>query len=242
MARQTTSADLSTPRTGRESGVVLDVVYNHFGPVGNYLGSFRRLSFRAAPYRLGRGDQFRRSDSGPVREFIIANAGYWIDEFHVDGLRLDAVHAILDDSPDHILAALTRRVREAAGRRGTLVFAESEVQDTRLLRPADGAATGSTPPGTTTFTMPPRVAMTGHSEYYYGDYQGSPQELISAIKWGYLYQGQWNPAAIAAPRLAGLRSASPAICDFLAEPRPGGQLAARQADARADIAWSASGA
>jgi maltooligosyltrehalose trehalohydrolase len=174
-------------------GVVLDVVYNHFGPVGNYLGQFS-VDYLSSRHRTDWGDaiNFDGENSGPVREFIIANAGYWIDEFHVDGLRLDAVHSILDDSGDHILAALTRRVREAAGRRGTLVFAESEVQDTRLLRPAESGGYGLDAAWNDDFHHSARVAMTGHSEYYYGDYQGTPQELISAIKWGYLYQGQWN--------------------------------------------------
>lgn len=174
-------------------GVVLDVVYNHFGPAGNYLGQFS-TDYLSSRHRTDWGDaiNFDGENSGPVREFIIANAGYWIDEFHVDGLRLDAVHTILDDSPDHILAALTRRVRQAGGRRGTLVFAESEFQDTRLLRPADSGGYGLDAAWNDDFHHAARVAMTGHSEYYYSDYQGSPQELISAIKWGYLYQGQWN--------------------------------------------------
>ena len=174
-------------------GVVLDVVYNHFGPVGNYLGQFS-ADYLSSRHRTDWGDaiNFDGENSGPVREFIIANAGYWIDEFHVDGLRLDAVHTILDDSPDHILAALTRRVRQAGGRRGTLVFAESEFQDTRLLRPAESGGYGLDAAWNDDFHHAARVAMTGHGEYYYSDYQGSPQELISAIKWGYLYQGQWN--------------------------------------------------
>ena len=66
-----------------------------------------------------------------MREFFIANAGYWIDEFHLDGLRLDAVQAIVDDSPDHILAAITRHVRKAGGRRKTIVTAENEFQESR---------------------------------------------------------------------------------------------------------------
>jgi maltooligosyltrehalose trehalohydrolase len=174
-------------------GVLLDVVYNHFGPVGNYLGQFSP-DYLSDRHHTDWGDaiNFDGENSGPVREFIVGNAGYWIDEFHVDGLRLDAVHAILDDSADHILAALTRRVRQVAGQRGTLVFAESEVQDTRLIRTADSGGYGIDAAWNDDYHHAARVAMTGHSEYYYGDYQGSPQELISAIKWGYLYQGQWN--------------------------------------------------
>src|SRR5246500_2328795 len=95
--------------------VILDVVYNHFGPDGNYLKLF------SAPYFTDRYDNewgeaisFDSADSGPVREFFVANAGYWIDEFHCDGLRLDATQNIYDDSPDHILAAIGRPAAPAA--------------------------------------------------------------------------------------------------------------------------------
>src|SRR5262249_41234032 len=127
-----------------------------------------------------------------VREFFIANAGYWIDEYHIDGLRLDATHAIQDDSLDHILAAVARRVREAAGARRTIVVAEHETQDARLVRsPAEGGLWLDAV-WNDDFHHTARVAVTGHTEYYYGDYQGTPQEFISAVKYGYLYQGQWN--------------------------------------------------
>lgn len=178
---------------GRGLGVVLDVVYNHFGPVGNYLGQFSKdyvSSRHQTPW--GDGINFDGENSAPVRELMIANAGYWIDEFHVDGLRLDALHSILDDSPDHIVAALARRVREAAGKRKTLVFAENEFQQARFLRPADRGGWGLDAAWNDDFHHSARVALTGHNEHYYGDYQGTPQELISAVKWGHLYQGQWN--------------------------------------------------
>ena len=174
-------------------GVILDVVYNHFGPTGNYLGQFSAdyVSPRH-PTDWGEAINFDDKNSGPVREFFIANAGYWIDEFHVDGLRLDAVQAIFDDSPDPIVAALTRRVREAAAGRKTLVIAEDEFQDTRRLRGEEQPAGRLDAAWNDDFHHAARVAMTGHNEYYYGDYHGTPQELISAVKWGYLYQGQWN--------------------------------------------------
>ncbi len=174
-------------------GVILDVVYNHFGPTGNYLAQFSQ-EYTAKRHRTDWGEaiNFDAEHCGPVREFFIANAGYWIDEFHIDGLRIDAVHAIVDDSPDHILAAMTRRVREAAGSRKTLVIAEHEHQDPRLLRPVEQGGYGLDAAWNDDFHHAARVAMTGHAEYYYSDYQGTPQELISAVKWGYLYQGQWN--------------------------------------------------
>jgi maltooligosyltrehalose trehalohydrolase len=174
-------------------GVILDVVYNHFGPTGNYLAQFS-TEYTAKRHRTDWGEaiNFDAEHCGPVCEFFIANAGYWIDEFHVDGLRIDAVHAIVDDSPDHILAAITRRVREAAGTRRTLVIAENEHQEPQLLRPVEQGGYGLDAAWNDDFHHAARVAMTGHAEYYYSDYQGTPQELISAVKWGYLYQGQWN--------------------------------------------------
>jgi maltooligosyltrehalose trehalohydrolase len=174
-------------------GVILDVVYNHFGPAGNYVGQFAN-DYISSRHRTDWGDaiNFDGPSSAPVREFFTANAGYWIDEFHLDGLRLDAVQAIVDDSPDHILAAITRRVREAGGKRNTIVTAENEFQQSRLLRAAEQEGYGLDAAWNDDFHHTARVALTGHSEYYYEDYQGTPQELISAVKWGYLYQGQWN--------------------------------------------------
>ena len=174
-------------------GVILDVVYNHFGPTGNYLAQFSD-QYTSKKHHTDWGDaiNFDSDDCGPVREFFLANAGFWIDEFHIDGQRLDAVHAIVDDARDHILAAIARQVRKAAGNRRTLVIVENEFQDSRMLRPSDEGGYDLDAAWNDDFHHSARVAMTGHSEYYYGDYQGTPQELISATKWGYLYQGQWN--------------------------------------------------
>ena len=175
-------------------GVLLDVVCNHFGPVGNYTGVYARAY--ANPHRdtgWGLAMNFDGPDNGPVREFFIANAGYWIDEFHFDGLRLDALHVIYDDSEDHIVAAVTHRARQAAGNRKVLIIGENELQQAAALRsPADGGW-GLDAAWNDDFHHAARVAATGHNEFYYGDYQGTPQELISAVKWGYLYQGQWSP-------------------------------------------------
>lgn len=174
-------------------GVILDVVYNHFGPSGNYAPLFSDdyVSHRHKT-EWGEAINFDGPNSGPVREFFLANAGYWIDEYHLDGLRLDAVQAIRDDSPEHILAAIGRRVRQSAGNRATLVIAENELQQSHLLRPIDQGGYGLDAAWNDDFHHAARVAMTGHNEYYYGDYAGTPQELISATLHGYLYQGQWN--------------------------------------------------
>jgi maltooligosyltrehalose trehalohydrolase len=172
-------------------GVILDVVYNHFGPDGNYLGEFSRDYF-STRYKCEWGEalNFDGENSGPVREFFIANAAYWITEFHLDGLRLDATQQIYDESPTYILTEIGRTVREAAGGRNTLLVNENERQHTRLVRhPRDGGC-GLDALWNDDFHHSARVAMTGRAEAYYSDYRGTPQELISTVKWGYLFQGQ----------------------------------------------------
>jgi maltooligosyltrehalose trehalohydrolase len=173
--------------------VMLDVVYNHFGPVGNYLGQFSG-SYLSPRHHTGWGDgiNFDSENSAPVREFFLANAGYWIDEFHVDGLRLDAVHAIVDDSPEHILTAIGRQVRRAALGRKTLVIVENEKQESYVMRQASRGGYGLDAGWNDDFHHVARVAATGARGHYFSDYRGTPQEFISLVKWGHLYQGQWN--------------------------------------------------
>ena len=94
--------------------VILDVVYNHFGPVGNFFAEFAP-SVDGEPGEWGHSINYDGEGSQPVRDFMTENAAYWIREFHFDGLRLDAVHALLDRSKVHIVAELCRAAREAAG-------------------------------------------------------------------------------------------------------------------------------
>lgn len=174
-------------------GVLLDVVYNHVGPDGNYLKQFAEDYFtRRYANEWGEAINFDGANSGPVREFFITNARYWIEEFHLDGLRLDATHQVFDASADHILAAITRAVRAAARGRGTLVTAENETQWSRPARPVAEGGFGLDILWNDDFHHSARVALTGCREGFYSGYQGSPQEIISAIKWGFLYQGQWD--------------------------------------------------
>jgi maltooligosyltrehalose trehalohydrolase len=172
-------------------GVVLDVVYNHFGPDGNYLARFAQGYFTDAHTTdWGEALRFYGESSAPVRELIVANAGYWIDEFHFDGLRLDATQNIYDRWDDHVLARIVERGREAARGRTTFFVGENEPQDRRmLLARAEGGA-GMDALWNDDFHHSAMVAATGRAEAYYSDYAGAPQELISALKWGFLYQGQ----------------------------------------------------
>jgi maltooligosyltrehalose trehalohydrolase len=173
-------------------GVILDVVYNHFGPDGNYAGQFAPQYF-SKRYHNEWNDPLNFDDeqSAPVREFFIENAAYWIDEFHLDGLRLDATQQIFDRSEDHLVAAVTRRAREAAAGRGIYVASENEKQETRHVRPLERGGCGVDALWNDDFHHAAIVALTGRREAYCCDYQGSPQEFLSAAKWGFLYQGQW---------------------------------------------------
>jgi maltooligosyltrehalose trehalohydrolase len=172
-------------------GVILDVVYNHFGPDGNYLKPFSPDYFTDRyKNEWGEAINFDGANAGPVREYFIANAGYWVEEYHFDGLRLDATQQIFDSSPRHILAEVARRVRRAAGGRATLLVAENEPQEVKLVRPAEQGGYGLDMLWNDDYHHTALVALTGHNEAYYTDYLGTPQEFISAAKWGYLYQGQ----------------------------------------------------
>jgi maltooligosyltrehalose trehalohydrolase len=171
-------------------GVILDVVYNHFGPDGCFLQAFSDRYFREEDTEWGRGIRFDGEDSGAVREFFIANAGYWIDEFHMDGLRLDATQSIQDSSSEHVVTAIGRSVRAKANHHSTIVVAEDEPQRSELVRSIADGGCGLDAIWNDDFHHTATVALTGRREAYYTDYHGSPQELLSAVKWGFLYQGQ----------------------------------------------------
>ena len=172
--------------------VILDVVYNHFGPDGNYLKQFSADYFTDRYLNeWGEAVNFDDANSGPVREFFISNAGYWVDEFHMDGLRLDATQQIFDASRNYICAEIAQRVRETAKGRRTYVVAENECQYARMATAPQQNGYGLDAMWNDDFHHTARVALTGRNEAYYSDYTGTPQEFISAAKYGFLYQGQW---------------------------------------------------
>jgi maltooligosyltrehalose trehalohydrolase len=172
-------------------GVILDVVYNHLGPDGCV---FRRYSesYFSTRYPNEWGDPLNFDDeaSAPVREYFTSNAAYWIAEFHLDGLRLDATQSVHDASTDHILSAITRSARRAAPDRDIIIVSENEPQDVRMLRPLEQGGHGMDAVWNDDFHHSAVVALTGRREAYYTDHRGSPQEFVSAAKHGYLFQGQ----------------------------------------------------
>ncbi|HYE13686.1 MAG TPA: malto-oligosyltrehalose trehalohydrolase [Pyrinomonadaceae bacterium] len=171
--------------------VILDVVYNHLGPDGNYLREFSPDYFTDR-HKTEWGDaiNFDGPGSRGAREFFLSNARYWVEEFHFDGLRLDATQSIQDDSPAHFLSELTAEVRDAARGRRTIIVGENEPQHARLLRPVPEGGYGLDALWNDDFHHSAVVALTGRREAYYTDYLGAPQEFVSSAKRGFLYQGQ----------------------------------------------------
>ena len=171
-------------------GVILDVVYNHVG-IGEYFHAYSPHYFTDR-YENEWGASFNFDDEGSraVRDFIVDNACYWIREFHFDGLRLDATQALFDASDDHIIAEITREARAAAGQRKLYMLAENQPQDHRIIDPPEQGGYGLDAQVSDDFQHSVRVASTGHNDFYYRDYLGTPQELVSALKYGFLYQGQ----------------------------------------------------
>jgi maltooligosyltrehalose trehalohydrolase len=173
-------------------GVILDVVYNHFGPSGNYLPRFSpHYISRRYENEWGDAINFDGEHSQPVREFFTCNAAYWISEFHFDGLRLDATQSLFDASGTHIVADIVRAARTAAPGRSIYLTAENEPQHAEFARPVQRGGCGIDALWNDDFHHSATVAATGVSEAYYSETRGTPQELVSALKWGFLYQGQY---------------------------------------------------
>ncbi|MFL9827020.1 malto-oligosyltrehalose trehalohydrolase [Rhodoplanes sp. SY1] len=172
-------------------GVILDVVYNHLGPDGNFLPFFSK-TYLTDRYDNEWGDaiNFDGEGAAPVRELVRENAAYWVREFHLDGLRLDATQQIFDASPTNIVAELTQAARAAAPGRSVFVVAENEPQEARLVRPRDKGGYGLDGVWHEDLHHTAHVALTGRAEAYYSDYTGSARELLACVKHGFLYQGQ----------------------------------------------------
>ncbi len=180
----------------RELMVFLDVVYNHFGPEGNYLHRYAPQFFTER-YKTpwGAAINFDGSGSRPARDFFIHNALYWRDEFHIDGLRLDAVHAIYDDSPRDILTELAEIARAAfpAEREIHLVL-ENDDNDVAYLERTDARPRHYTAQWNDDIHHALHVALTGESGGYYEDYVAETmRKLGRALAEGFVYQGEESP-------------------------------------------------
>ncbi len=176
----------------RGLGVILDVVYNHFGPDGNYLRHFSPAYFTHR-YHTPWGDavNYDGEHSPWVRKLAVDNARYWVHEYHVDGLRLDATHAIHDRSERHVLQELVEAVRQSlpAGRQVVLI-AETDENDARYLLPASQGGYGFDVVYADDFHHSLRRYLAGDDEGYYRDYQGTLAEVARIVEQGWLYEGQ----------------------------------------------------
>ena len=178
--------------TAHERGlmVLLDVIYNHFGPEGNYLGLYAPGFFTAAQTGWGPAIDFTAQ---PVRDFFIENALYWILEFNIDGLRLDAVHAIHDHSRPDILEELAARVRLAvpADRHVHLILENDANQATYLRRNADDRVAAYNAQWNDDFHHAAHVILTGETEGYYADFAADPiAKFGRVLAEGFAFQGE----------------------------------------------------
>jgi maltooligosyltrehalose trehalohydrolase len=173
--------------------VFLDVVYNHFGPDGNYLGAYAKEFFTERHHTpWGAAINFDGDNSRPVREFFIHNAIYWLEEFHFDGLRFDAVHAIIDDSPVHILDELAQRVRAHFALLDTArhihLVLENEHNQSRFLKRDNGLRFNAQWNDDIHHAL--HVLTTGERDGYYIDYADRPaHHLGRCLTEGFAYQG-----------------------------------------------------
>jgi maltooligosyltrehalose trehalohydrolase len=170
--------------------VILDVVYNHLGPSGNFLPEFSTSYFAAHDTEWGRGFNLDGDCSEPVRHFMRENVRHWIEEYRFDGLRFDATHAIVDASPTHIVDELTQHARDVAAPRRIFVSVENEAQNTSFVRVGDGDA-GVDSLWNEDWHHSAFVALTGRREAYFTDYRGTAGEFASMARSNLLYQGQW---------------------------------------------------
>ena len=174
--------------------VFLDVVYNHFGPEGNYLHAYAPQFFTERHHTpWGAAINFDGPDARPVRDFVIHNALYWLEEYHLDGLRLDAVHAIRDDSRPDVLTELAAAVRAGPGReRHVHLMLENDSNQSRYLeRAPDGTARWYDAQWNDDLHHAFHVHLTGESDGYYADYADDPTRLLGrCLAEGYAYQGE----------------------------------------------------
>lgn len=175
-------------------GVILDVVYNHAG-LGDHYRAYSDHYF-TTHYENEWGASFNYDGEGAsaVRDFMVGNAAYWVRDFHIDGLRVDAVQAMFDSSDEHIVAEIISAVREAAAPRLTYIVVENQPQERLMVLSPEEGGNGADAMMSDDFHHAARVAVTGHDDFYYRDYRGSAQELVSALKYGFLYQGQRSDA------------------------------------------------
>jgi maltooligosyltrehalose trehalohydrolase len=174
-------------------GVILDVVYNHLGPAGNYLPEFGPYFSERHQTNWGDALNYDGPDSGEVRRFVIDNALAWLRDYHIDGLRLDAVHAIVDESAVHLLEQMSTEVSAlaAAERRSMFLIAESDLNDPRFVKPVEAGGYGLDASWADEWHHALHAVLTGERSGYYEDF-GSLGLLAKALKQAWVYDGTWS--------------------------------------------------
>lgn len=172
---------------------ILDVVYNHLGPEGNYFGEYAPIFTQHYHTPWGDALNFDDADSDGVRRYFVENALYWLTEYHVDGLRLDAIHRIIDISPRHLLADLAAVFHEQARQLGRMAWtiAESDLNDTRIIKPAGECGYGLDAQWSDDFHHSLHALVTKTDRGYFADF-GRMSDLAQAITAGYVYAGQYS--------------------------------------------------
>lgn len=174
--------------------VILDVIYNHLGPEGNYLRDFGPYFTDRYSTPWGEAINFDDPDSEHVRRFVLENIRYWLSKFHLDGLRLDAVHAIYDSSRTHILAEMQRAATEVAERRGwpAYVIAESNLNDVRLLDEPSAGGYGLHAQWNDDFHHCVHALLTGERDGYYVDFDDPASQLVKALNRTFVHDGCYS--------------------------------------------------
>lgn len=188
--------------------VILDVVYNHFGPDGNYTGIYSDnyvTSAHTTPW--GEAINFDGPGSDHVREFYFENLAHWVSEYHIDGFRFDATHAIFDDSAQHILSELSGRIEALTGKeQRPYLIAETHENDVRYVTPRSEGGFGFDAVWADDFHHAIRTAITGEHEGYLRGFDGSTEGVAKTIRQGFAYEGEFD-AGFGGPRGTAARGA-----------------------------------
>jgi maltooligosyltrehalose trehalohydrolase len=178
---------------GQGLAVALDVVYNHLGPDGNYLSDFGPYFTDRYKTPWGKAVNFDGAQSEAVRRFFIDNAIYWFENYHIDVLRLDAIHGIFDFGALHFLAELQERVEEAGKQlcRELILVAESDLNDPKVLQPRHQGGYGIRSQWSDDFHHSLHALLTKEAQGYYADF-GSVSDLAAVLRHGWLFQGQYS--------------------------------------------------
>jgi maltooligosyltrehalose trehalohydrolase len=173
--------------------VLLDVIYNHFGPSGNYVGEFGPYFTKAYSTPWGPAVNLDHAGSHEVRRFFVDNARMWLRDYHFDGLRLDAVHALVDRSAFHFLEYLSSEVAALAAQLGRhlVLIAESDLNDPRVVTSREAGGYGIDAQWSDDFHHALHTVLTGETNGYYEDF-GSLEQLAKALRQGYVYDGNYS--------------------------------------------------